>query len=207
MKKIKITKRDRELMKWVNGVGFAKINQIAQALGVSKWAAYKRVNKLVSDGYLQYHRFYHDLSGVCTVTDLGVEYAGSYLPPLKSISKGTYDHDLLVTDILIKLQKKYQGEFTTERELRYQKNQDGIGQFGHVADAEMLIDNKKIAIEVELNKKGTRRVQKIMNEYMKNFDINEVWYFCATNEIKRQIAEYQSTCSFLKVFDLGEYLK
>ncbi len=207
MKKIKITKRDRELMKWVNGVGFAKINQIAEKMGISKWAAYKRVNKLAHNGYLEYQRFYHDLSGVCTVTEMGVEYAGSYLPPLKSIAKGTYDHDLLVTDILIKLQKKHQGEFTTEREFRYQKNQDGIGQFGHVPDAEILIDNKKIAIEVELNKKGSRRLQKIMNEYMKNFDISEVWYFCATNEIKRQISEYQSGFSFLKVFDLDDCLK
>lgn len=201
-----MTKRDRELMKWVNSVGYATIEQIAQKLDISNWAVYKRTKKLVAHEYLLHRRLYHGLPGIFSVTEKGVEYSGSHLPPLRTVSKGTYDHDLMVTQLVLKLSKKFGGELITERELRYQKTQDGFGQFGHIADAEILLDNKKIAIELELNKKGNRRLQKIITDYMKNFDVNEVWYFCANNQIKRQVMEYQSTCSFLKVYDLSEYI-
>ncbi len=202
MREVLITKRDREMMRWVNGVGFAMIKQIAEKMSMSNWAVYKRVKKLVRIECLAHHRVYHGLPGVYCVTTLGAECVGSDLPALRMISKATYDHDLVLTQLVIKLLKTVGGELTTERELRYQKTQDGIGQFGHIADAEIIIDNKKIAIELELTKKGNRRLKKIINDYMKNFDIHEVWYFCANNQIKKQVSAYQSTCAFLKVFDL-----
>ena len=203
---ILITKRDREIMKWINAVGFATIDQIAKKLEIANVTAYGRLSKLVRHGYLQHERLYFASPGVYSVTAKGVECSGSHLPPLRMLSKANYDHDFTVTQLVLQLSKKLGGELTTERELRYQKTQDGIGQFGHIADAEIIVDSKKIAIEVELNKKGNRRLQKIINDYMKNFDINGVWYFCANNQIKRQVSEYQSSCSFLKVFDLNEYL-
>lgn len=205
-KNILITKRDREIMRWINAVGFATIDQIAKKLEIANVTAYGRLSKLVRHEYLQHERLYFALPGVYSVTEKGVECSGSHLPPLRMLSKATYDHDFTVTQLVLQLSKKLGGELTTERELRYQKTQDGIGQFGHIADAEIMVDNKKIAVEVELNKKGNRRLQKIMNDYMKNFDINEVWYFCANNQIKRQVMEYQANCSFLKVFNLNEYL-
>lgn len=207
VREILITKRDRELMRWVNLVGFATIGQIGEKMSMSNWAVYKRVKKLERNECLVSQRVYHGLPGVYRVTEQGTKCSGSHLPPLRMVSKTTYDHDLTVTQLMLKLSKKMGGELTTERELRYQKTQDGIGQFGHIADAEIIIDSKKIAIEVEMTKKGNRRLRKIMTGYLKNFDINEVWYFCANAQIKRQISDYQSTCSFLKVFDLDEYLK
>lgn len=104
---------------------------------------------------------------------------------------------------MLTLSKKYGCEFTSERELRYLRAQDGI----HIPDGELLLNDKKIAIEVELSTKSNRRLQKIINDYMKNFDIHEVWYFCGNNEIKRQVMKYQSSHSFLKVFDLSEYVR
>lgn len=207
IREVLITKRDRELMRWLNLVGFATIGQIAEKMGMSNWAVYKRLKKLVRIECLNHHRVYHGVPGVYCVTKQGAECVGSHLPALRMISKTTYDHDLMVTRLVIKLSKTLGGELTTERELRYQKSQNGIGQYGHIADAEIIKDNKKIAIEVELNQKSNRRLKKIMTEYMKNFDIAEVWYFCANNQIKRQIMEYQNSCSFLKVFDLNEYLQ
>lgn len=207
MREVLITKRDREMVRWVNSVGFATIDQIAERMSMSNWAVYKRVKKLVQIECLSHQRVYHGLPGVCSVTAQGAECVGSHLPVLRMISKATYDHDLLLTQLIIKLSKNIGGELTTERELRYQKAQDGIGQFGHVADAEIIVDNKKIAIELELNTKGNRRLKKIITDYMKNFGVNEVWYFCANNQIKRQVMEYQTKSEFIKVFDLHEYLK
>ena len=207
VREILITKRDKELMRWVNGVGFATIGQIGEKMSMSNWAVYKRVQKLTKIDCLISQRVYHGQPGVYRVSEQGAACAGCHLPALRMISRATYEHDSIVTQLILKLHKTVGGELTTERELRYQKTQNGIGQYGHIADGEILIDDKKIAIEVELTKKGNRRLQKIMSNYMKNFDINEVWYFCATNEIKRQISEYQSSMSFLKVFNLREYVE
>lgn len=204
VREVLVTVRDRELMLWMNRIGFVTLEMIASKLNVALITAYKRMRKLISLGFLNYQRFYFGMPGVYTVSNIGAEFCGSFLPAMRGISKATYDHDLRVTELLLSLSKKHNAEFTTERELRYQKTQDGIGQLGHIHDAEIFIDEKKIAIEVELSTKGRRRLQTIMNEYMKNFNVHEVWYFCANLAIKKQIEEYQSSCSFLKVFDLDK---
>ena len=202
-----ITKRDRELMRWINAVGFATIYFIAEKLNIAVSTAYGLVKKLLANEYLIHHQLYYGMPSVYYLTEKGAENSGSYLPPLRKISKGSYDHDLIVTQLVLRLAKKFNAELITERELRYRKAQDGIiGQPGHISDGILIIDNKRIAIEVELHQKGSRRLKKIMSEYMKNFDLDEVWYFCGSNDVHRQISEYQSTCSFLKVFHLNNYL-
>ena len=203
-----ITKRDRELMRWINAVGFATIYFIAERLNIAVSTAYGLVKKLLINECLIYHRMYYGMPAVYYLSEKGAENSGSYLPPLRKISKGSYDHDLIVTQIVLRLSKKLDAEVITERELRYQKAQDGIiGQPGHISDGVLIIENKRIAIEVELHQKGSRRLKKIMSEYMKNFDLDEVWYFCGSSDVHRQISEYQSTCSFLRVFQLNDYPK
>ena len=59
------------------------------------------------------------LASVYCVTEKGVENSGSYLPPLRKISKGSYDHDLIVIQLILRLSKKFNAELITERELRY----------------------------------------------------------------------------------------
>jgi hypothetical protein len=204
IKNIQLTRRDKDLMRWVNKVGFVTIALIAAKFDVALSTAYGRVRKLVDHAYLRHQRIYHGLPGVYCVAKLGLEWIGGDLPVVKNIPRGSYDHDLQVTKIMLALSKKYSCDFVSERELRYLRAQGKIGQRGHIADGELLLDDKKIAVEVELSTKGDRRLQKIMNEYMKNFDINEVWYFCGDEYIKRQVIKHQGSCSFLKVFELRE---
>jgi hypothetical protein len=115
---------------------------------------------------------------------------------------GSYEHDLEVTKIMLMLSKKYSCDFVSERELRYLRAQGKLGQRGHIADGELLLGDKRIAIEVELSTKGNRRLQNIIDGYMTNFDIHEVWYFCGDNEVKNQVIKYQEGCSILRVFGL-----
>lgn len=204
---ILITKRDIALMRWINSMGFVTIDCIAEKLNIAKSTAYGRARKLVAHNYISHKRIVFDGPGIYTLTHKGVSCCGSDLPPLRNIAKGTYDHNLIVTRLSLKLQKQHGGDFISERELQYQKNKDGkIGKYGHVADGELVIKNKRILIEVELALKGKKRLKEIMTEHMKNFDIDEVWYFCGSKRVKQAIAEYQSTCSFLKVYDLKDYL-
>ena len=205
IKKIKnsqLTRKDRDVLRWVNKAGFVTIELIALKFNIALSTAYGRVKKLVDHHYLQHHKIYYGLPGIYCVAKRGMEWIGNNLPLIKNIPTGSYDHDLQVTKVMLMLSQKYNCEFISERELRCLRAQDGIGQRKHIPDGELLLHDKKIAVEVELSTKGNRRLQKIMNEYMKNFDIHEVWYFCGNNEIKRQVMKYQASHSFLKAFNL-----
>ena len=202
IKNSQLTRRDRDLLRWVNKVGFVTIELIAAKFDVALSTAYGRVKKLLDHGYLHHQRIYYGLPGIYYAAKRAIEWIGSDLPLVKNISAGSYDHDLQVTKIMLMLSKKHDCEFVSERELRYLRAQGGIAQRRHIADGELLLGDKKIAVEVELSTKGNRRLQKIMNEYMKNFDIDEVWYFCGDQYIKRQMIAQQKNCSILKVFEL-----
>ena len=81
-----------------------------------------------------------------------------------------------------------------------------FGQSGHFSDGILIIDNKKIAIELELNKKSLKRREKIFNHYQKQFDLKEVWYFCGNKEIKNQLDPYTKRAEFIKTYFLNEIL-
>lgn len=70
-------------------------------------------------------------------------WIGNDLPLIKSIPTGSYDHDLLSTKIMLMLSKQYNCEFTSERELRYLRAQDGI----HIPDGELLLNDKKLLLK------------------------------------------------------------
>jgi secreted Zn-dependent insulinase-like peptidase len=67
------------------------------------------------------------------------------------------------------------------------------------------MNHKTIAIEIELSSKGQKRRRKIIQHYLKQIDIDEVWYFCdaqVVQEVKRSIEE----APFIKVHRLADGL-
>jgi len=137
---------------------------------------------------------------------LGIQLCGSSLPPLRKIMLGSYHHDIATTKLSLILAKTHDSKYIPERMLRHLNGLEGIGVVGHTPDSVLLKDGKKIAVEIELNKKGTLRRSKIMKHYMKNFDFDEVWYFCSNKEIKSLVEQSASKLSFLKTFLLSDYL-
>lgn len=76
IKKIKnsqLTRKDRDLMRWVNKVGFVTIDLIALKFDIALSTAYGRVKKLVDHAYLQHQRIYYDLPGIYCVTKRSME--------------------------------------------------------------------------------------------------------------------------------------
>lgn len=203
---IRVTQRDINLLNWINAVGFVSIEQICLRLNVSPKTAYSRIKKLTDNGYLTHERIFWGLPGVYRTTKLGVQLCGSILPPLRKITLGSYHHDIAATKLSLLLANTHNCEYIPERMLRHQNGLNGIGVAGHTPDSVLLKDGKKIALELELNKKGARRRSKIMSHYMKDFSFDEVWYFCSTLEIKNQIQESASQLSFLKTFLVDDYL-
>lgn len=205
-KAIRLTDRDLRLLAWINAVGFVCIDHIATWMKVAKSTAYVRMKKMVDQEYLTHERIFCGIPGVYRVTRRGVQVSGSELPPLRKVVVGSYHHDISVTELSLKLSKKYQARYIPERELRHLDGLEAFGKAGHTPDSVLVLGDKKIAIELELNKKGRKRRDKIMSHYMKAFAYDEVWYFCSTSEVKNQINKYIEQAPFLKTFHVSEAL-
>lgn len=204
---IRLTPRDLSLLQWINAAGFVTIDHIVRWLKVARPTAYIRTKKLAQHGYLIHERIFHGMPGIYRVSALGVQVCGSNLSVFRRVPLATYRHDLFVAHLSLILTKHYQGSFITERELRNSEEHKTFGQRSHLPDGVIVIDGKRMAIEVELNKKSRRRREKIFGHYLKNFDFDEVWYFCSNQEIIRQIKPFMEKASFFKVFLISEFLE
>ena len=201
LKNIRITPRDQELLTWINAAGFVSNDHISMWLGVATQTAYRRTRLLVQHQYLRHEKVLANEKGVYTAT-LNAKYlCGFNVPLLKKFPLGSFKHDLLVTSVCLSLAKQHHCSYTTERELRHEKGQEGVGIRGHTADGILhLTNDKDYAIEVELNAKGLARREKIMKHYQRSFAFEEVWYFCGSTRIAKHMVSYKSKLPFLKVF-------
>jgi len=204
---IKITHRDLDIIRWINGFGFVETKHIVNKFKISEGTAYTRLKKLVSHGYLKFERIFHGKSGIYRATKLGVNLTNDILPPIKKVKISQYHHDLVLIDLSIILAETIGGTFITERHIRHEKGLKGVGQRGHISDAELVLDNKKIAIEMELSSKGKTRRRSILNFYLRKFEYKELWYFCGSSEIQNQIKPLITKLWFVKLFDLDTILE
>ena len=53
-----------------------------------------------------------------------------------------------------------EAEWTSERQLRRERSQEGSGQAKHIPDAEVLVEGRQMAIEVELHFKGRQATKR-----------------------------------------------
>ncbi len=204
---MRIVPRDKELLRWINAHGFVTIKHIAEKLNTAKVTAYIRMKKLVDAGYVYHEHIFFGEAGLYRVSHKGVELSGSALPPLRNVPRGTYYHDVLVTALSLQLSRRHSSQFITERELRHNDNQEVFGKLGHTADGVLLMNDQRIAIEVELSKKSKRRMMTIMQHYLKNFEMKEVWYFCGNSEVRRLVESFTKDKNFFRLFDLRDFVK
>ena len=202
----RLTPRDITLLIWINHFGFVTIKHIATWLGVALPTAYGRTQKLVAQGYLFHERLFHGVSGIYRVSQTGVALSDSALPPLRRVSLATYRHDLMVVELSMALVAKYGGRFIPERVLRHEAGIPYIGQHGHVSDGDFILDDKRIAIEVELSVKSNHRIDLILKHYRSNFNYQEVWYFCGNKYVMNKMRKKTADYSFIKCFDLSDFI-
>ena len=190
----------------MNGFKIVQIQHIAAFGQFSKKAAYHRMFKLIDLNLVEHKRIFHGEPGIYQVTPMGTSIASDDLPAMKSVNFQHYHHDMLVTDIALALCRKFSGSsFISERRIRREKGLDGFGQLGHVADGIFCkVDGSKIAIEVELTLKGERRREKILREYLRNMEYQEVWYFCGSSEILKKMKQSAKDYSFIKILPMME---
>ena len=82
-----------------------------------------------------------------------------------------------------------------------------FGRHTHVNDGEFLYQQKRFAIEIELNKKSAYRRDRIFEHYQRQFGYDGVWYFYNNNEVKNQLQPYADKADWLTLYDLDMFLQ
>ncbi|OGT57570.1 MAG: hypothetical protein A3F14_05570 [Gammaproteobacteria bacterium RIFCSPHIGHO2_12_FULL_43_28] len=195
--------RDTKIIKFINEFGFCEIPQIEKQFGLNKARAYKIMQRLVKRGYVIHERIFYHRHGIYRVTRQGAQISG--LPRLDKVPVGIYEHQIAVIEIYIKLMREYpDAHWMSERAMRKTGSMPRVGRNRdrHYADALFFLpDGKQIAIEVELTMKSKNRLDDILSDYVCQFEINEVWYFCAPDvfeKVKKLAAKFR----MIKVFKI-----
>ena len=198
---MKFTERDANMIRWINGHGFATIRQIARWMGSSYQAAQRRTQILAEADFLE-HQWPFRGERVYLPTKRAVARSGDELPPLNRIAHGSYVHDLELIDLALWLAVDTGGAFTPERRIRHERGLTGVGISGHIADGLLeLGDDKPIAIELELSTKAKRRLAKIIRGYLSDLSVREVWYFAGSSAVRGSLERAAGDHAFVKIRD------
>ena len=202
---MEFTDRDAHILRWINGHGFATVQQTADWLGNRYQNNHRRLKRLVDAGYLRSQRVGHSRH-VFYLTKAGVIQCGDDLPPFRAIRFGSFVHDLRLIDLATKLNRETGGQFTPEHRLRQERGLKTIGAYGHIPDGLLKLDGKPpIAIELELSTKGWQRLQNILLAYAADFDLREVWYFAGNDALRRRLERAAVGFAFVRIFLADSY--
>lgn len=202
---MRITERDIEILKFINEFGFCEMPQLEKRFGLRTPRSYKVIQRLIKVGWVIHERILHNRPGVFYLTHRGAEQTD--LPPIARVPIAVYKHQIMIIEAYFKLLQRFpEVHWISERRMKREKFQDGIGKHGHVADGMLVFpDQKRIAIEIELSAKGKRRLTEIFRSYGTQYVIKEAWYFCAKN-IVAEYSEIAANKSFIKIHKLEELL-
>lgn len=184
---MRLTERDLELLRWINGHGFVTARQAADWMGTCLQAGHRRMGLLHEGGYVTRQRLFHGAERAYWLSALGQQVSGDTLSCPETISPATYRHHWMMVDLAHDLITKTKGQFTPEHRLREQRAIKGVGAEGHVPDGLLKVKSKKpIAIELELTLKGRERLEGIVEGYLDR-DLSAVWYFVTSDQIRRRL--------------------
>ncbi len=204
---MQITSRDISMFMFIDNYGYVSAQQVATMFNVSLKSAYKRLSSLVKYGYLQHERIFHQKPGVYLLAGKALSLI-PYPASIARINLSTYKHNLLLVDLLLALSNEYNCTYKTDRIIC---RESGFSLKSvsrpHVPDAVLLdIDEKNIAVELELTEKGAARLERILKFYVRCTDYGEVWYFVEGPALLRKIQNKAAKMPFVKVNLISEVL-
>lgn len=195
-----MSRRDRELVRFVGVHGAVAIEHVMAALGVGRTAAYRRVAACIEAGLLERIGLLRGEPSLLRATRAGLRYAGLGLG-VATVSPGSVDHWLRCATTALELGEEFGSDrILGERELVLAERIEGrpiasarIGELPsgaprlHRPDLVVLTQGMPIAVEVELTPKAPRRLEAIVRSWRRAGCVEEVRYYCEPGQARRAV--------------------
>ena len=199
--------RDMEIVRCVFRFRFTLGRHIRELAGFSSSrSADRRLRTLIMGGYLERKKYLYGLPYLYTLTHKGRMLIGANKRKDK-IRLDRIAHDIFLLDTVIYFIKKHNislDDIESEKELHIK---DGFSGRKHHPDFVFSLNNKnnkKYAVEVELNPKTKSNLEKNIRSNYMNYD-RQIWI---TNDKKvfAMLSSFKEVYSNLEIIDLGEIL-
>jgi hypothetical protein len=169
-----VSRRDLDALRWIGEQYAVRADQLIRLLGCHERTVRRLYARLSEHRLIEVRRLRSDEPRWAIPTDLGLRTAGlpfrHWQPHLRSLS-----HVAAVTDVRLHVQSRsLRSEWICERTLACKQ---GSPEAAHLVDAVVLLDGRRIAIEVELSSKNKPRLVAIVEELIGRYDA--VLYYCA----------------------------
>ena len=179
---MRLTPRDINLFKWINGFGWVYNRHIARWMNVVYQTANDRVVKLKQHGLLRASQIAFGSSHLITLTPQSWTLTQDTLPlvnPCKNLS--LVNHNAQLIDLSLELTKRFnESMFLPERRIKREFPQD----LHHLPDGALFLTKDQtapIAIELELTRKKLSRLRHILRSYQSGLTYSQVWYFAPSS--------------------------
>jgi hypothetical protein len=205
-----LAEKQEEVLQVINRFGVITTTQLSAFLkgNISHVTIYNTKRKLLSLGFLTEEKIGYQL--ILAMRPSGVEYLGSPLTRFTKFNYSTLNHQLVMNDCILSLKSIAEKnglpfEFITERELRSEYIEQNFSKSDRrnttllkriadrIPDFVLLENDERIACEVELTRKSSKRYIEKMNRYRNeilNGQYNQVRYLCENETIRDTVISY-----------------
>ncbi|MDN4072903.1 hypothetical protein [Fictibacillus terranigra] len=205
-----LAQKQEEVLQVINRFGVITSTQLSEFLkgSISHVTVYQTKRKLLSLGFLTEEKIGYHL--ILAMRPSGVDYLGSSLTPFTKFNYSLLKHQLIMNNSLLALKQITEKtgqpfEFITERELRSdyirqnftkadRRNTTLLKRISdRIPDFVVVEQGSKIACEVELTRKSSKRYLEKMRRYkeeMLNGQYQQVRYLCENESIRNAVISY-----------------
>ena len=207
-REVRLTERDLRVLSFMAEHRLVLETHIQKLLGTSADATRTRLRALARAGYVTHRRVFDAEPAVCQIRRSGLAAISSRLQP-PQLKLGCYAHDVGAGWLCLAAREGTFGlmrEVIAERELRshdgrvdrdaepYGVRLGGVGPHGrerlHYPDLLLITpEGRRIAVELELSSKGTRRREHILGGYGADGRIDAVLYLVENPSLARAIEQ------------------
>jgi DNA-binding Lrp family transcriptional regulator len=207
-----ITERDEKIFKWLFRVKYVTIEQLARYMQMSKHAAYKRVEKLQKERYLDGVVLYGNRKYFSNGIKIRNEAERKVDREKVKILITSLEHHLKVTDFFLDLLDdgiKEEMIFTSRDVFRTRIGiADNRKRIYKVPDLVIQREDERlIAIEIELSRKNEEPLSQVFDNYILYTNYAAVYYLCDKKAVKNLVNRTvkKKLIRFIRAYEMSEF--
>jgi hypothetical protein len=161
------------------------------------------IKKLLKEKYIHEHKIEIVSGAYYTLGTIGAQLMAT--KAVKGLNFNTLKHDMLLLDLYFDLANKHPGSIIqSERELKIAEGIK-IGDKNKFPDLLITnLDGTELAIELEITEKSHARLIEIINNYIANTTLSQIYYFVKSLTLGKKLLALAGYHHKLKVFLLDK---